>query len=336
VRLLALAALLSVGAVLEIAAAQAPTPAAQVTALANRLATLRVNYDPTVAYLAGLPPPDHSRFPDRTPRAIRALERGEDAISAELARVPAAGLDTSANATRAVLQEMLDASRGLRVCRSELWELSHFVGWQVGLALVADLQPVGTPALRAQALKRWGSLPAFLAVQTANLRAGLRAGYSVPKSIVNRVITQLDALAASAPEESPFYSLAARDGDAQFSAELKTLIGERINPAIRDFRVFLAKDYLPHARDTLALSALPDGARCYQAQLRSYTTLDRTPGEVMALGEKTVKDNEDGVIAIGSKLYGTSDVVEIIGVTTMRRRTISLPPKRCWRVRAAC
>ena len=62
----------------------------------------------------------------------------------------------------------------------------------------------------------------------------------------------------------------------------------------------------------MALSALPDGARCYQAQLRSYTTLDRTPAEVMALGEKTVKDNEQGVIALGSKLYGTSDVAEII------------------------
>ena len=32
----------------------------------------------------------------------------------------------------------------------------------------------------------------------------------------------------------------------------------------------------------------------------------------MALGEKTVKDNEQGVIALGSKLYGTKDVVEII------------------------
>jgi uncharacterized protein (DUF885 family) len=296
----------------EAAAADAPTPSAQVITLANRLAALRVNYDPTIAYVTGLPAPSHSRFPDRSLRAIRALERDEDAISAALARVPAGGLDAKANATRAVLKEMLEASRQLRVCRAELWDLSHFTGWQVGFALVAELQPVGTPALRAEALKRWGSLPGFLRVQTANLRAGLAAGYSVPKSVVNRVITQLDALVASAPEESPFYSLAMRDGDAAFSAKLKSLIGEKINPAIRDFRVFLAKDYLPHARDTLALSALPDGAQCYQAQLRSYTTLDRTPAEVMALGEKTVKENEQTVIALGSKLYGTSDVVEII------------------------
>jgi len=295
-----------------IRAAGPPTPSAQIITLANRLAQLRVNYDPTIAYVTGLRAPDHSRFPDRSPRAIRSLERAEDSISLELARVPATGLDPKANATRAVLQEMLEASRQLRVCRAELWDLSHFTGWQVGFALVAEQQPVGTPALRTEALKRWGSLPAFLRVQTANLRAGLAAGYSVPKSVVNRVITQLDALVATAPDESPFYSPATRDGDAAFGAKLKSLIGERINPAIRDFRMFLAKDYLPHARDTLALSALPDGARCYQAQLRSYTTLDRTPAEVMALGEKTVKENEQAVIALGSQLYRTSDVAEII------------------------
>ena len=305
--------LLVVGAhSVAVQAADAPTPSAQIITLANRFAALRVSYDPTIAYLTWLTPPDHSRFPDRSPRAIRALERDEDAISAALARIPTSGLDAKASATRAVLKEMLESSRQLRVCKVELWDLSHFTGWQVGFALVAEMQPVGTPALRAAALKRWGSLPAFLKVQTANLRAGLAAGYSVPKPIVDRVIVQLDALASAAPADSPFYSLAVRDGDAAFSAKLKTLIAHRINPAIRDFRVFLAKDYLPNARDTIALSALPDGARCYQAQLRSYTTLDRTPAEVLALGEKTVKENEQTVIALGSKLYGTSDVAEII------------------------
>jgi uncharacterized protein (DUF885 family) len=296
----------------DVVAADAPTPSAQVITLANRFAALRVSYDPTIAYLTGLPAPNHSRFPDRTPRAIRALERDEDAISAALAHIPTTGLDAKASATRAVLKEMLESSRQLRVCKVELWDLSHFTGWQVGFALVAELQPVGTPPLRAEALKRWGSLPAFVNVQTANLRAGLRAGYSVPKSVVNRVITQLDSLGAGSPEDSPFYSPAKHDEDEAFHAKLKTLIAERINPAIRDFRVFLAKEYLPQARDSLALAALPDGAQCYQAMLRSYTTLDRTPAEVMALGEKTVKENEQTVSALGSKLYGTSDVVEII------------------------
>ena len=47
-------------------AAAAATPSAQIIELANRFAALRVNYDPTIAYVTGLPAPDHSRFPDRS------------------------------------------------------------------------------------------------------------------------------------------------------------------------------------------------------------------------------------------------------------------------------
>jgi uncharacterized protein (DUF885 family) len=293
------------------AAAADGSPSQQVNELAERFAKLRVDYDPTLAYLTGLTAPDHSRFMDRRPSAIRALERSEDAIAAELAKVPAGPLDAQATVTRAVLVEMLESSRQLRVCRVELWDLSHFVGWQVGFALLAELQPLGSDDLRAQALKRWGSVPSFLDVQTRNLRAGLRAGYSVPKSIVQRVIQQLDAFAGPGAD-SPLLVMLERNQDGKFSVEFRELVAKRINPAVRRFRAFLVTEYLPKARETLGISALPKGQECYQAYLRSYTTLNRTPAEVMALGEKTVAANEREVIELGRKLYGTDRLADII------------------------
>jgi len=293
-------------------ASAAPSPSERINALAERFTRLRVEYDPTIAYTTGLPAPDHSRFPDRHPAAIRALERREDAIAADLQKVPVESLDSGAQTTRAVLAEMLESSHQLRVCKAELWDLSHFVGWQVAFALIAEQQPLGTPNLRAQALKRWSSVPDYLTVQTDNLRAGLRAGYAVPKSIVQRVIPQLDAFASDSVADSPLLVMVEHDADAKFGVELRAVITGKVNPAVRRFRAFLATEYLPKARDSIGLSALPDGAACYQANLRSYTTLNRTPAEVMALGEKTVAENERVVIELGEKLYGTSDVAEII------------------------
>ena len=258
------------------ATAASPSPSQEINALADRLTRLRVDYDPTIAYVTGLTTQDHAHFADRRIAAIRALERREDAIAADLRKVPVESLDANAKVTRAVLAEMLDSSRELRVCKAELWELSHFVGWQVNFALIAEAQPLGTPELRAQALKRWGSVPDYLKVQTDNLRSGLRAGYSVPKSIVQRVIAQLDAFASNS--DSPLYVMLERDAEPQFGTAFRALVGGRINPAVRRFRAFLMTEYLPKARDTIGLSALPDGAACYQANLRSYTTLsERRP-----------------------------------------------------------
>jgi uncharacterized protein (DUF885 family) len=46
----------------------------------------------------------------------------------------------------------------------------------------------------------------------------------------------------------------------------------------------MREEYLPHARQSLAASALPDGAAFYRAQIRRYVTLDLTPGEIHARG----------------------------------------------------
>src|SRR5918993_808699 len=53
------------------------------------------------------------------------------------------------------LRERLEAARDLRVCRDELWPVSHTSGWQANLAGVAARQPVGTPELRSLARSRF-------------------------------------------------------------------------------------------------------------------------------------------------------------------------------------
>jgi uncharacterized protein (DUF885 family)/dipeptidyl aminopeptidase/acylaminoacyl peptidase len=302
----------SFGAAVSLAAAPAQDPDSRVTSLADRFATLEVSYDPTLAYFTSLHAPDHSRFADRTPKAIRALEQQEDVIGQELDSVPDPLRDPDVRVTRAVLKEILESRRQQRSCKLEYWDLNQLSGWQVAFAQVAEAQPVQTPELRAQTLRRWISVPSYLEVERENLRAGLNAGYSVPKSVVRRVIQQLDGLLAAPPAQSPFYSLAVRSHDTEFSTRIRSLIIEKINPAMRRFRAFLSREYLPRARDTLAVTLLPDGARCYQALLRSYTTLNRSPAQVMAIGEKTVAENEQTVSALGLKLYGTNDLEQII------------------------
>jgi uncharacterized protein (DUF885 family) len=299
-------------------AASAASPADQVNAVAERYKQQLLAYDPTISYFTGLPTSDHSRFPDRTAEALAAYDAAETADLKALSAIDASGLTGAPRVTYAVLKEQLESDLQARVCRSELWNVNHFNGWQSNFAQIAEQQPVGAPELRAQALKRWGSVPHYLDVEIANARRGLAAGYSSPKSVVRRVIAQMDQLAPADPTQSPFYSPAARDSDPAFKAAFARLITDQINPALRRYQDFLKTEYLPKAREGVAMSDLPDGLACYQAFLRGFTTLNRTPQQVYDLGRKTVDSNRADVVALGQKLFGTSDFDAIVAKSKAR------------------
>lgn len=294
------------------ASARAQTAAQQLDALADRFVGQSLAYDPTLAYEAGLPTTVHDRFADRTPAGLAAFDREEREDLHALRRLDLSSLPAASMATYATLREKLESDLQLRICRTELWNVNHFDGWQSSMADVADAQPVGTADERAQALRRWANLPAYIDVEIANLRQGLAQGYSAPESVVRRVIKQMDGLTAGDPEASPYFSPAARSEDAAFKAAFRQLITDRIDPALRRYRDFLSTTYLPRAREGVAISDLPDGAACYRAFLRRETTLDRSPEAVFRLGQQTVAANTAEVLRLGRRLYGASDVASAL------------------------
>lgn len=297
-----------------VAAAQerAQTAEAKLSHLADRFVDQQLAYDSTLSYTTGLPTTDNSRFADRTPRALAALDEQEREDLRELHKIDVHGLSPSARATYANLREHLEADLQLRVCKTELWNVNHFDGWQSSFAEVAERQPVSSPEERRQALQRWASLPRYIQVEIANLKLGLAQGYSAPQSVVRRVIHQMDDMAAADPEKSPFFSPAQRSGDSVFQASFRQLILEQMNPALRAYRDYLQAEYLPKARDGVAISDLPNGSACYQAFLRANTTLARTPREVFDLGQKTVNANVLDVQQIGERQFHSSDLPTIL------------------------
>jgi uncharacterized protein (DUF885 family) len=288
--------------------------AAQVTALADAYMAGLLERSPELVTYYGLPGGRHDRLQDNSLDAERAWAAREDAWWEEVQRVDARALQGRPEAVLlGVLVETLGSSRQGRVCRGELWPVSQMSGWQVGLPFLAQLQPVGTPELHAQALARFGQLPRYLATQEANLRQGLAEGYSSPKLSVERVLAQLDGmLASSAPEKSPFFSPAERAKDPAFRAALARLLRAELTPAIRRHRDFLRKEYLPRAREAVPVSALPQGEACYRALVRSYTTLDLAPKQVHETGLREMERIQAEMKAIAERSFQTKDVPRLL------------------------
>lgn len=291
----------------------APDPAGTVTAVADDFYAFVLETTPETAYFAGIELDRHDGIRDNSLEALARNDAAIDAMLAELRTVDSDALVGSpAWITHAYLLEELEASVGLRVCRTELWNVNQMGGWHSGYAQIAQLQPVGTPELREQSLARWSKFAANIDVEIANLEAGLELGYSAPKTVVQRVIDQVDGLLDLETEQSPFYSPAARDDDAEFAAATRAIVEEQIVPALARYRDFLAGPYMEQARADLAITANPDGRACYDASLRSYTTLKRSAEDVFELGSQTVEANKASVIELGKAAYELTDFREIL------------------------
>ncbi|OFW13694.1 MAG: hypothetical protein A3F70_13910 [Acidobacteria bacterium RIFCSPLOWO2_12_FULL_67_14] len=187
-------------------------------------------------------------------------------------------------ATHAILREALESAVATRVCRSELWNVSQMTGWHVSLGYLVTIQPTGGDKARQESLARWGALPQFLDTEAANLREGMKLGYTAPKHIVQIVIRQTRQLAALPVDESPFSAPARADRTLEFQARVRTLVSEQIAPAIRRYADFLEREYLPAAREAIAVAANPDGERCYAAGVRAMSTLPKSAQEVHDIG----------------------------------------------------
>lgn len=267
---------------------------------------------PEEAYEVGYPDTPMDRLADRGPAAMDAWRAREDAWLAGLRAIDPAGLEgTDAAVPFAFALDRLEASVARRVCRTELWNVSPtWTGWQSMLASTLAQQPVATAAERDAALARLRAVPPYLDTEVANLRAGMAAGFLAPASNVAAVIRQVDALVDGPPEASPFHDPAGRAADTAFARQVRGLVADSINPAIRRYREFLAGEY--RGRADAGVSANPDGPACYAASVRQHTSIAMDPRVIHEAGLREMARIQAEMGRIARERFGTDDVTALL------------------------
>jgi uncharacterized protein (DUF885 family) len=293
---------------------QAESSDARVRALADAYLEGFFNRNPDEVTSYGVPGRRHDRLPDNTLDALRAWHGKEDAWLAEARQIDPDTIEAAPlRATYAITREALEGAVASRICRDELWGVSQFANsWQAWFGYLVTIQPVGTDEGRRDALARWSTLPRYLDTEIANLREGLKQGYSAPRGNVRLAIDQMNILVSTPLRDSPFDSPAVRDTSPAFQKEFDSLVADQIVPAIRRYRDFLHQEYLPAAREAIAVAANPDGAACYEASIRHHSSLPATAREVHALGLEQVDLLTAEMRAIAERSFQASDVPALL------------------------
>jgi uncharacterized protein (DUF885 family) len=309
-------ALASLVAVVSCARLEPPAPPAaddRVRALADTYLNGWFDRNPDQITYFGIPDRSHDRLPDNSPAALKAWEEKENVWLADAKAIdPALIQDPSLKAAYAIVREALEGSIGERVCRNELWNVSQMTGWHVNFGYLVTIQPVDTDQARQEALTRWLSLPRYLDTEIANLREGLGSKYSSPRRNVQIVIDQINGLISGEGADQPFLSPADRSSARDFKSAYTEAFRKDILPAFVRYRDFLEKEYLPSARAGIAIAENPNGADCYKAALRRYSTLAIEAQEVHQIGLKQIALLLAEMKTIAERSFQTSDVQKLL------------------------
>ena len=169
-------------------------------------------------------------------------------------------------------------------------------GFQTELPQLLLASPATTARQAETILARLAAFPRRLDQELVRLREGAALGWVPPRTVLERVLAQLDRQLGSAPDRSPFFEPFTRLGDDIAATERESLrararrrIDDEVVPALRRLRAFVADEYLPRSTASGALTGYPEGAAVYAEQVRVATTTDLAPAQIHAIGVRELE-----------------------------------------------
>jgi uncharacterized protein (DUF885 family) len=169
--------------------------------------------------------------------------------------------------------------------------LSQMQGVHNDLADLPNSVPLDTVQHYEDYLARLHQVPRAFDETIEVLRQGMKDGLMPVRFLLEQVPAQCAGTIAENPFLAPTKKFPSTISDAdqkRLTAAITAAANNEVLPAYRRFAEFVAKEYAPHGRTSLALSSLPDGPRRYQNAIRKQTSTNLSPAEVRAIGIKEV------------------------------------------------
>ena len=285
------------------AAAAQSRPDARLDALLEREYRYQLEEFPEQATMQGVPGFD-DRLRERSPEAVARRRAHVAAYARELAAFDASTLSVQDRLSRDMELERARRTQAFERIYGDLpfdgdptsWEpVSPMHGPQHDLAALAKATRLTTPADYGNYLKRLAAVPRALEQITQRMRAAQRAGWMPPAQAMTQVVAQFAPFADGPIEATPLgkpfrdFPVDVAPADrARLSQAGTAVLHDKVQPAFRRMRDFLANEYLPAARKTLGASDLPGGARFYELLVESATTTHLKPREIHETGLREV------------------------------------------------
>ena len=171
---------------------------------------------------------------------------------------------------------------------NQMWTFQLTMGQ---LASGKGAQPFKTPQDYRNWLVRLQGYLAWMRSAENKMRMGIEKGCVLPKSLIVKVLPQLEAMAQTAVADHLFYS-PVKQMPEEFTSEEKEgfktayldMLENQIIPAYKHLHDFMASEYLEAGRESSGFDDFPDGEKYYDYAIRVYTTTEMDADSIHQLG----------------------------------------------------
>jgi uncharacterized protein (DUF885 family) len=262
---------------------------------------------PELATAAGFPG-QNRRWTDDSPAGIEARKKHLHESAARWKAFSRASLPRAEQLNYDLYSDLLStAEEGLQygddplpfrnvVPQNNWMPINQMSGVQQSAAETISTMPNRSVADYEDILARLEALPAYVEQQQVLLEEGLKRGYSPPKLMLRDVPKQIADLIPVDPMASallePFKSFPVEitaHERTRLTNRAKEIYSARVVLAFQKLHDYIVSSYLPACRESIAATALPQGAEAYAFHVRWQTTTNLTPQQIHEIGLSEVK-----------------------------------------------
>jgi uncharacterized protein (DUF885 family) len=223
-------------------------------------------------------------------------------------------IDTTGFPEQEVLNKELmvrDLKMDLEGARFKPWEMpvNQFSGIHIDAPQLVSVLSFESVKDYEDYITRLKLLPVLFDQTVDQMRKGMAAGLMPPKILLEKVVTQANGIAATAPDQSPFAHPFDKFPDAITEADRKRLreaglaaVKDSVLPAYVKFTAFVRDEYAPKGRTEPGAWSLPDGDARYAFRVKESTTTNLSPEEIHQLGLEQVKEIEARMLGVVNQL----------------------------------
>jgi uncharacterized protein (DUF885 family) len=178
-------------------------------------------------------------------------------------------------------------------------------GPQTGLADLPLSAPLDSVRHYEDYIARLHQIPRVFTQTEEVLRAGKQDGLMPVRFLLEKVPAQCLGVIAADPFLLPLKKFPASvppEEQPRLRREITEAVVKEVLPAYLEFASFIANDYAPSGRTTLAVISLPGGEQRYLNDIRDRTTLSNlTPDQIHEIGLREVTRIQGEMLVIAQK-----------------------------------